>query len=79
MHNNKLLLSDTRKKVHLWYLNPQDSKEAPAVNGLITSEHQQSTPTPSYLEEPMINSITSVYHSKILKYAMQFHHAALNN
>ena len=24
MHNNKLLFSGTRKKGHLWYLNPQD-------------------------------------------------------
>ena len=37
MHNNKLLLSGKRKKGHLWYLNPQDSKKAHAVNGLITS------------------------------------------
>ena len=36
MHKNKLLLSGTRKKDHLWYLNPQDSKKAPALNGLIT-------------------------------------------
>ena len=79
MHNNKLLLSVTRKKCHLWYLNPQYSKKAPAVNELITSKHEQSTPTPSYLDEPMINSITSVYQSKRLKDAMQFHHAAFNN
>ena len=79
MHNNKLLLSGTRKKGHLWYLNPQDSRKAPTVNGLITSDQQQSTPTPSYLDEPMINSITSVYQSKRLKDAMQFHHAAFNN
>ena len=79
MHNNKLFLSGTRKKGHLWYLNPQDSKKAPAVNELITSKYEQSTPTPSYLEEPMINSITSVYQSKRLKYAMQFNHAAFNN
>ena len=45
MHNNKLLLSGTRKKGHLWYLNSQDSKEAPAVNELITSKNEQSTPT----------------------------------
>ena len=79
MYNNKLLLSGTRKKGHLWYLNPQDSKKAPAVNELITSKHEQSTPNPSYLDEPMINSITSVYQSKRSKDAMQFHHAAFNN
>ena len=55
IHNNKLLLSGTRKKGHLWYLNPQDSRKAPTVNGLITSDQKQSTPTPSYLDEPMIN------------------------
>ena len=44
MHNNKLLLSGTRKKGHLWYINPQDSKKAPAVNELITSKQEQSTP-----------------------------------
>ena len=26
IYNNKLLLSGTRKKGHLWYLNPQDLK-----------------------------------------------------
>ena len=36
MHNNKLLLSGTSKKGHLWYLNPQESIKAPTVNGLIT-------------------------------------------
>ena len=55
MYTNKLLLSGTRKKGHLWYLNPQDSKKAAAVNDLTTSEHKQSTPTPSYLDEPVIN------------------------
>ena len=28
---------------------------------------------------PMVNSIASVYQTKILKDAMQFHHAAFNN
>ena len=67
------------KKGHLWYLNPQDSRKAPTVNGIITSDQQQSTPNPSYLDEPMINSITSVYQYKGLKDAMQFHHAVFNN
>ena len=53
IHNNKLLLSGTRKKGHLWYLNPQDSRKAPTVNGLITSDQKQSTPNPSYLYEPI--------------------------
>ena len=79
MHNNKLLLSGTMKKGHLWYLKPQGSRKAPTVNGLITSDQKQSIPTPSYLDEPMINSITSVYQSKMLKDSMQFHHAAFNN
>ena len=79
MYNNKLLLSGTRKKGHLWYLNPQDLIKAPTVNGLITSDQQQSTSTPYYLDEPMISSITSVYQSKRLKESMQSHHAAFNN
>ena len=68
-----------KEKGHLWYLNHQESKMSPAVNGLISSYHQQSTRTSSYLDEPMINSITSVYQSKRLKDVMQLHHAAFNN
>ena len=33
----------------------------------------------SYLDMPMVKSIASVYQTKILKDAMQFHHAAFNN
>ena len=49
------------------------------MNELITSKHEKSTPTTSYLDEPMINLTASVYQSKRLKEAMQFHHAAFNN
>ena len=55
MYNNKVLLSGTRKKGYLWYLNSQDTKKTPAVNELTTSKHEQSTPSPSYLDEPVIN------------------------
>ena len=34
---------------------------------------------PSYLDTPMLNSIASVYQTKRLKDAMQFHHTAFNN
>ena len=34
---------------------------------------------PSYLDMPMVDSISSVYQAKRLKDAMQFHHAAFNN
>ena len=39
----------------------------------------RSISKPSYLDVPTVNSIASVYQSKILKDAMQFHHAAFNN
>ena len=34
---------------------------------------------PSYLDIPMVNSVASVYQTKILKDAMQLYHAAINN
>ena len=39
----------------------------------------RSISKPSYLDRPMVKSIASVYQTKRLKYAMQFHHAASNN
>ena len=45
----------------------------------ISSEHIISITKPSYVGVPTVNSIASVYQSKILKDAMQFHHAAFNN
>ena len=86
MHENRLILSGSRKPGHLWFLNPQDTKKAPTVSELITRGGEESIPPPSYLdrvEEPIagaeVNSITSVYQSKRLKDAMQFHHASFNN
>ena len=35
MHENRLILSGTRKPGHLWFLNPQDSKKKPTVNSFI--------------------------------------------
>ena len=39
----------------------------------------RSISKPSYLDMPMVKSISSVYQTKILKDAMQFHHADFNN
>ena len=56
-----------------------DSGGSPKVNELLGSENVRSTSKPSYLDVPTVNSIASVYQSKRLKDAMQFHHAAFNN
>ena len=76
---NKLLLTGARKKGQLWYLNPLDSGDNPTANQLLIDNNKQSIPQPSYLDKPTINSIASVYQSKIIKDAMQFHHAAFSN
>ena len=39
----------------------------------------RSISKPSYLDMPIVNSTASVYQTKILKDAMQFHHVAFNN
>ena len=52
---------------------------SPTVNELVGSENVRSISKPSYLDMPTVNSIASVYQSKILKDAMRFHHAAFNN
>ena len=46
---------------------------------LVQKDNEKSTAIPSYLDMPMVNSITSVYQAKRLKDAMQFHHASFNN
>ena len=75
----KLLLIGERKKGQLWYLNPMDSGDNPTLNEIETKSEMTSITKPSYLDMPMVNSISSVYQAKILKDAMQFHHAAFNN
>ena len=50
MHENRLILSGSRKPGHLWFLNPQDTKKAPTVSELITSGGEESVPPPSYLD-----------------------------
>ena len=77
--NNKLLLIGARKKGQLWYLNPLDSGENPTANQLLIDNNEQSIPQPSYLDQPTTNSIASVYQSKRIKDAMQFHHTAFSN
>ena len=79
LHKNKLLLTGAIKKGQLWYLNPMDSGDNPTVNEILHKEKMGSISKPSHLEMPMVNSITSVYQTKILKDTMQFHYAAFNN
>ena len=45
----------------------------------IRQRKMRSISKPSYLDMPMVNSIASVYQTKRLKDAIQFHHAAFNN
>ena len=42
MHENRLILSGSRKPGHLWFLNPQDTKKAPTVNELVTGGGEES-------------------------------------
>ena len=79
LHENKLLLTGAIKKGKLWYLNPMDSGDKPTVNEIENKSEMKSISKPSYLEMPMVNSISSVYQAKILKAAIQFHNAAFNN
>ena len=79
LHDNNFLLTGARKKSQLWYLDPRDSGQAPTANELLVSNNEQSISIPSYWNMSMVNSIASVHQSKILKDAMQFHHALFNN
>ena len=79
LHKNKLLITGAEKKEQLWYLNPMDSGDNPKVNKIENKSEMTSISKPSYLDMPMVNSISSVYKAKILKDAMQLHHAAFNN
>ena len=56
-----------------------DSRGSPTVNKILDKEKMRSISKPSYLDMPIDNSIASVYQTKRLKDAMQFHHAAFNN
>ena len=56
-----------------------DSGGSPTVNKLLDREKMISISKPSYLYMPAVNSIASVNQTKILKDAMQLHHAAFNN
>ena len=55
-----------------------DSEDNPTVNEILDKDKMTSISKPSYLDMPMVKSIASVYQTKRLKYAMQFHHAAFN-
>ena len=79
LQKNKLLLSGARKKRQLWYLNPMDSGGSPTVNEILYKEKMRSISKSPYLDMPIVNSIARVYQTKILKDAMQFHHAEFNN
>ena len=79
LHKNKLLLTGARKKGQIWYLNPMDSGDKPTVNEIEEKNEMTSITKPSYLDMPMVNYISSVYQTKILKDAIQFHHSAFNN
>ena len=79
LHKNKLLLTGERKKGQLWYLNPMDSGDNPTVNEIENKSEMKSITKPSYLYMPMVSYIMSVYQTKRLKDAIQFHHAAFNN
>ena len=56
-----------------------DSGDIPTLNEILDKEKMRSISKPSYLDMPMVNSIASVYQTKRLKDAMQFHHADFNN
>ena len=51
----------------------------PTVNEILDKDKMRSISKPSYLDTTMVHSIASVYQTKRLKDAMQFHHAAFNN
>ena len=79
LHKKKLLLRGAIKKGQLWYLNPMDSGDNPTVNEIVDKDKMISTSKNSYLDMPMVKSIASVYQTKRLKDAMQFHHEDFNN
>ena len=56
-----------------------DSGDNPTVNEIVDKDKMTSISKPSYLDMPMVEYIASVYQTKRLKDAMQFHHAAFNN
>ena len=56
-----------------------DSGDNPTVNEIENKSEMTSISKPSYLDMPMVNSISSVYQANRLKDAMQFHHVAFNN
>ena len=70
LHNNKLPPTGARKKGQLCYLDPRDSGQGPTANELLKKENERSTAIPSYLDMPIVDSITSVYQAKRLKDAM---------
>ena len=74
-----LLLTGARKKGQLWYLNPMDSGDNPTVNEIENTSEMTSISKHSYVDMPMVNSISCVYQAKRLKDAMKFHHAVFNN
>ena len=78
LQKNKLLLTGERKKGQLWYLNPIDSGDNPTVNEIENKSEMTLITKPSYLDMPMVNSISSVYQTKRLKDTMKFNHAAFN-
>ena len=43
------------------------SGENPTVNQLLIDKNEQSIPQPLYLDQPVVNSIASVYQSKRIK------------
>ena len=55
-----------------------DSGDNPTVNEILDKEKMRSISKPSYLDMPLVKSISSVYQTKRLKDAMKFHHAAFN-
>ena len=56
-----------------------DSGDNSTVNEMVDKDKMTSISKPSYLNMPMVKSIASVYQTKRMKDAMQFHHAAFNN
>ena len=60
LHKNKISLTGTRKKGHLWYLNLMDSGDNPTVNEILEKEKMISISKPSHLDMPMVKSIASV-------------------
>ena len=56
-----------------------DSGDNPTVYEILNKDKMTSISKPSYLDMPMVKSIASVYQTKRLKDAMQFHRAYFNN